>query len=68
MPPVGKGTYLVTMKLKKDLPNWVPVYGGKVCLDYKGMKRQVRHSNCVDDWTGRFHLRGFIHCTKEQIQ
>ena len=23
MPPVGNGTYLVTMKLKKDLPNWV---------------------------------------------
>ena len=40
MPPVGNGTYLVTMKLKKDLPNWVPMYGEEICLDYKGIRRQ----------------------------
>ena len=28
------------MKLKKDLPNWVPMYGRKVCFDYKGIKKQ----------------------------
>ena len=40
MPPVGNGTYLVAMKLKKNLPNWVPMYGRKVFLDYKGINRQ----------------------------
>ena len=35
LPPVGNGIYIVTMRLKKDLPNWVLMYGGKICLDYK---------------------------------
>ena len=40
MPPVGNGTYVVTMKLKKDLPNWIPMYGRKICLEYRGIRRQ----------------------------
>ena len=24
-----------TIKLKKDLPNWLPMYGPKVCLEYE---------------------------------
>ena len=40
MPPVENGVYSVMMRLKKDLPNWVPMYGRKVCLDYKGIKKQ----------------------------
>ena len=40
LPPVGNGTYLVTMKLRKDMPNWVPMYGRKVCLSYRGIKKQ----------------------------
>ena len=33
MPPVGNGVYIVTVSLKKDLPNWTAMYGRKVCLD-----------------------------------
>ena len=40
MQPVGNGTYVVKMKLKSDLPNWVPMYGRKICLEYRGMRRQ----------------------------
>ena len=40
MPPIGNGTYLINMKLKKDIPNWVPMYGRKICLSYKGQKKQ----------------------------
>ena len=35
MPPIGNGVYIVTIKLKKDLPNWLPMYGRKVCLEYE---------------------------------
>ena len=38
--PVGNGTYLVKMRLKKDMPNWVPMYGRKVCFIYRGIKKQ----------------------------
>ena len=34
LPPVGNGNYLVTMRLKKDLPNWLPIYGRRICLEY----------------------------------
>ena len=37
MPPVGNVTYVVTMRLRKDMPNW---YGRKVCLDCKGIRKQ----------------------------
>ena len=40
MPPVGNKVHVVTMRLKKDMTNYVPMYRRKVCLDYKGVKRQ----------------------------
>ena len=40
LPPVGKGNYLVSMKLKKDLPNWLPIYRRRICLEYRGNKKQ----------------------------
>ena len=27
LPAIGNGTYLVRMRLKRDMPNWVPMYG-----------------------------------------
>ena len=45
LPPGGNGTYIVTMRLKKDLPNWVPMYGRKICFDYRGIKRQLKCIN-----------------------
>ena len=39
LPPVGNGNYLVTMRLKRDLPNWLPIYGRRICLEYKGNKK-----------------------------
>ena len=44
LPPIGNGTYVVRMKLVKDLPNWVPMFGKKICLDYRGIRRQC--NNC----------------------
>ena len=41
LPPVGNGNYLVTMQLKKDLPNWMPIYGRRVCLEYRGNKNSA---------------------------
>ena len=41
LPTVGNGSFLDRMRLKKDLPNWVPMYGCKVCLDFIGA-RQLR--------------------------
>ena len=39
LPPIGNGNYLVKMRLTKDLPNWMPIYGKRICLDYKGNKK-----------------------------
>jgi hypothetical protein len=33
---IGTGSYLVGLKLSKRLPNWVPMFGMKVKLSYKG--------------------------------
>ena len=40
LPPIGNGTYIVKMKLSRDIPNWMPMYGRKICLEYPGSKRQ----------------------------
>ena len=40
LPLVGNGVYVVTMRLRKDMPNYMPMYERKVCLDYNGIKRQ----------------------------
>ena len=58
LPPVGNGNYLVSMKLKKDLPNWLPIYGRRVCLEYKGNKKQC-------NWCYGPHLRKF--CKNEKM-
>ena len=36
LPPGGNSTYIVTMRLKTDLPNWVPMYGRKIALTTGG--------------------------------
>ena len=58
LPPVGNGNYLVTMKLKKDLPNWLPIYGRRVCIEYKGNRKQC-------NWCYGPHLRKF--CKNEKM-
>ena len=42
------------MKRRKDLPSWVPMYGRKVCLDYKGIKKQC--SACFGPHIRKFCL------------
>ena len=49
------GTYVVTMKLKKDLPNWVSMYGRKISLDYRGSKDSA---TLVTDPTSRNMIFG----------
>ena len=44
LPPIGNGIYNVKMRLNKDLPNWMPMFGRKICQDYRGNRRQC--SNC----------------------
>ena len=58
LPPVGNGNYLVTIRLKKDLPNYLPIYGRKICLEYKGVRKQC--NACFG-----FHLRKF--CKYERM-
>ena len=58
LPPVGNGNYLVTMRLEKDLPNWIPIYGRRICLDYKGNKKQC-------NWCYGSHLRKY--CKNEKM-
>ena len=58
LPPVGNGTYLVKMRLKKDMPNYLPMYGRKVSLNYRGIKKQC--NSCFGP-----HLRKF--CKNERM-
>ena len=44
LPPVGNGTYNVKIKLTRDIPNWIPMYGRKVCVEYTGTRKQC--SSC----------------------
>jgi hypothetical protein len=53
---VGSGTYSVLMKLSSDFPNWVPIYGKKICLEYKGMRRQC--NNCYGPHIRRYCKSG----------
>ena len=52
LPPVGNGIYLVKMKLTRSLPNWVPMYGRKICFDYPGVKKQC--TNCYGAHAKRY--------------
>ena len=58
LPPIGNGTYQVKMRMKRDMPNWVPMYGRKVCLSYRGIKKQC--NSCFGP-----HLRKF--CMNEKM-
>ena len=44
LPPVGNGIYSVRMKLKRDMPQFVPMYGKRVRLYYRGIVK--RCTNC----------------------
>ena len=52
LPPVGNGVYIVKMRLSRDLPNWIPMFGRKICLEYRGMKRQC--NNCYGPHAKKF--------------
>ena len=52
LPPVGNGTYNVKIKLSSAIPNWVPMYGRKVCIEYTGTKRQC--SSCYGPHPKKF--------------
>ena len=58
LPPIGNGTYLVKMKMRRDMPNWVPMYGRKVCFSYRGIKKQC--NSCFGP-----HLRKY--CKNEKM-
>ena len=57
LPPVGNGVYNVRMRLKMDLPNWLPMYGKKICVEYPGARRQC--SGCYG-----YHARKFCRSEK----
>jgi hypothetical protein len=61
MPLVGNGTYNILMRLSSDLPNWVPIYGKKICLEYKGMRRQC--NNCYGP-----HIRRYCKSERASIE
>ena len=37
--PIGNGTYSVKMKLHKDIPQFLPMYGRRIRLYYKGISK-----------------------------
>jgi hypothetical protein len=61
LPTIGNGTYLVKMKLKRDMPNWVPMYGRKVCFSYRGIRQQC--NSCYGP-----HLRKFCNYEKMSLE
>jgi hypothetical protein len=44
LPPVGNGIYSVRMKLKKDMPQLIPMHGKRIRLYYRGIIK--RCTNC----------------------
>jgi hypothetical protein len=44
LPPVGNGIYSVQMKLKRDMPQLIPMHGKKIRLYYRGIIK--RCTNC----------------------
>ena len=58
LPPVGNGIYSVKMKLSKDMPQFMPMYGKRVRLYYKGIIK--RCTNCFQP-----HQRK--HCKNEKV-
>ena len=44
LPPVGNGIYSVRMKLKKDMPQLIPMHGKRIRLYYRGIIK--RCANC----------------------
>ena len=40
------------MRLSKDLPNWVPMFGRKICLEYRGIRKQC--NNCYGPHAKKF--------------
>ena len=61
LPIVGNETYLVKMKLKRYMPNWVPMYGRKVCFSYRGIKKQC--NSCFGP-----HLKKFCKYEKMSLE
>ena len=39
--PVGNGTYVVQMNLKKPIPQFMPISGRKIRIYYNGIKRDL---------------------------
>ena len=58
MPPVGNGNYIVSMRLKKPLPNFMPMYGRRICLEHTGIRKQC-------NWCYGFHFRKY--CKNEKM-
>ena len=49
--PVGNGTYVVKMKLKKPIPQFLPVSGKKLRIYFNGIQRMC--TNCYGHHANR---------------
>ena len=58
LPRVGNGIYSVKMKLSKDMPQFMPMYGKRIRLYYRGITK--RCTNCFQP-----HQRK--HCKNEKV-
>ena len=47
--PVGNGIYTVKMKLRKPIPQYLPVFGRKIRIDYLGINKSCY--NCYGNHT-----------------
>ena len=43
---LGTGTYMMKIKLDRDIPNIIPMYGLKIKVSHKGTKKQC--TKCFD--------------------
>ena len=57
--PVGTGTYVVKMKLRRHIPQYLPIYGRKLRIYYPGIDRAF--SNC-------YGMHSRHRCRNEKVQ
>ena len=57
--PIGSGTYSVKMKLTRDIPQLIPMFGKRIRIYYRGVQKLC--TNCFGG-----HSR--LHCRKDKVR
>ena len=57
--PIGSGTYSVKMKLTKDIPQLIPMFGKRIRVYYRGVQKLC--TNC-------FGAHSRLHCRNDKVR